>query len=218
MRFDDLRDLPIFLINLDHRTDRLHQATQTINDIGWRGPTIRVPGVVIERKSPEFLSGKIRLQTGPNKSFHKPTLPDKIFHGTLACTKAHLSIADRAAESGIIQYVVFEDDVIMSPEFSKLPDILIDAPDILVLGEQYHNRYKPLESGWEIINPAKAPVWGTHAYIVLTNAGRSYLQTFWRAVHTAADAVWNVPEPTITMLLHRPALLYQRNSPSDISP
>jgi len=91
----------IFVINLEHRTDRRAAMQKQLSRIGWRA---------------EFFSA-IRPATAANF----PSI------GARGCFLSHLSVLKSARDAGVQQLVILEDDVNFSPGFSEGWDFSIST-------------------------------------------------------------------------------------------
>ncbi len=130
-----------FLINLDHRSDRLAITTKLLSDRGYNN-VIRQPAVNGHNMSDTFIK-TIVVESELEPIFsNKRTQHHQLSKGAIGCSLSHINIYKQLhSESSIRYYIIFEDDTLPTKSLTEVSDALNNTPDdwdILLLGGIYH--------------------------------------------------------------------------------
>lgn len=216
MKYDleTVKDLPVFLINMRLRPDRLLEVRRNIKTMEWRGPIIRVEASTIDIRTPEFAAFKDMIVKGDDHVKKKVKITDRTYAGLIGCSLSHIHVMELAQEFNLDAFMVMEDDAISSPLWGKVDNWPGD-PELVIFGRQNYNyRARKHTIGWWR-NPETA--WGTHAYAVLTPGVRDALLAEWRKMAESIDKCWVNVFGEHETVVHEPALIYQSGSRSNIS-
>jgi len=147
-----IADIPIFVVNLPHRTDRLNDMKTKLDNLGltftrWEatdGRTLEVP-----EDSRKY--GERNAQ------------------GILGCLTSHVSLIKHAKEKQYKYIVVLEDDIVLAEDFVERVNSVDRGFDMLYLGGHFEFPDKD-------ITPTDNPyvykanqISGTYAYIIADN-------------------------------------------------
>lgn len=154
----------IFCLNLVRREDRKLQAINQFEQAGIKNVNFfaAIDGKTLNIKPPEEMT-----------------------HGMVGCFESHKAIVKEALAKGYDRICVFEDDLVIMPNFVKYFEKAIkELPkdwEFAYLGCTEHNGHDSHKSRinkyWVIPNS----VWGTHAYMV---NGKEALQKLWHGMQT----------------------------------
>lgn len=157
-----------YVINLDHRTDRLAAAQVAINNMGIES-FIRVPAIDT-RSQVEFPKEQVldesmaAIRRGHRLEHHELTT------GAVGCYLSHMKCWSLLKESGDAFALILEDDVVFSntsEDFDRIVLIgqveLADGLDIFLLGHSF-----------DVAGPERAMLvekfYGTYAYLISASA------------------------------------------------
>lgn len=136
-----------YLINLPHRSDRLRITKQQFAKEGIPMPTI----------FPAIDSRKLKI---------KGTTEDN--QGLIGCYLSHYCILQMAMLNGYKRIAVFEDDILLVPDFkAKFDSAMTQVPDkwqLLYMGYYERTGTAKIQVSENITIPKNT--WGTHAYMV----------------------------------------------------
>ena len=141
--FDSIHYIPKYLINLDHRQDRLKITTKLLNDYGF-DEILRYPAVNGKHMSNNELEKIVAphamtsIRNGFRKEHHE------LSHGAVGCSLSHINIWKKFNDSSSDDndmIIIFEDDTRPSFTIKDLHEFLKHAPtnwDIVFFGGEYH--------------------------------------------------------------------------------
>lgn len=187
-----------YLINLPERTDRLRFAKKQFAKAGIEMPMIY----------PAVDAKKLKL-----------TGTELFNQGLIGCFMSHYIILQHALLNGYKRIAIFEDDVVLVPDFKEKFDQAIEQVpakwQLLYLG--YYERYNKakLQVSENITIPKNS--WGTHAYMV-QNEGIQMMFDNLQTIHAHLDV--QIDErivPKMYTYCVFPAICNQSGMKSDIS-
>lgn len=186
-----------YLINLPHRTDRLRIAKQQFDRAGIAMPTI-FPAIDAKRL-------KLRGTVEDNQ-------------GLIGCFLSHYFILQEALLNGYKRIAVFEDDVLLSANFSaRLTEAMAQVPDkwqMLYMGYYERSGKAKVQVSENITIPKNT--WGTHAYMV-QNDGIKIMYDNLQTIRSHIDV--QISEdivPKMYTYCISPAICFQSGIKSDI--
>ena len=129
---------PMFVINLDRRSDRLSTTTALLNEKGY-APITRI---IATDGSAEWETLKDIVKSGAMQSKNESHPLSK---GAVGCYISHLNLWKRLVESQNELYIIFEDDTFPTLTRLELSVYLSRVPydwDIILFGPTYHDCIK----------------------------------------------------------------------------
>ncbi|MBE0370076.1 glycosyltransferase family 25 protein [Pseudoalteromonas aurantia] len=128
---------PVFLINLDNSTDRLHESQERLAPTGLtfeRVSAVYGAKISLDEKN-KFYSAELN-----RTQYHKPLSP-----GEIGCYMSHLKVLQHIVDNNIKYAVILEDDFKVVADLNSAIASLSDIPfdwDMIKLAE-YGNRERP---------------------------------------------------------------------------
>jgi glycosyl transferase family 25 len=193
-RLNDFVD-SVYVLNLDKRTDRLKEVT---NELATHN-------ISFTRFSAVDGAGLV----------HK--ISSTINKNELACSLSHANIIKEASQKNQNIICIFEDDVVLSPDFnSELEKAINDLPpdwEIFYLGANH--RIPPEQITGNIYRVKFALT--THAYIINSSIYRKLQTTIIENINTApVDNILTTIQKNGNVYAIKPGIAFQREGHSDI--
>lgn len=163
----------IYCVNLPDSTDRRERVSDIFSDLDI------LERVVFDYAQPPPKDSKF----GKNEKF----LP-----GILGCSLSHLSIFFDAIESGVNNFLIFEDDIQLNLVLNnnKLINYFIEMPsnwDILYLGGKPSGKVKKYSNNLVSIT---APMMGTYSYAFRRKAAKDFVDIMFKGMmDNACDTI-----------------------------
>lgn len=160
--WDDIRNAPCFVINMDRCKDRLEKSVARIREAGFeRAERFRAVDAVHDPLGDAW-------QIHGNPMFDPSDTEFVTYPGKQGCMLSHLHLWKKIIDEGIPMAVVFEDDVCFHSKWGALaPRYYASTPkdfDILYLGSQI--------DFWMDGHIVQTPVFCTHAYVITGQGAR----------------------------------------------
>lgn len=201
-----MKDIPVYLINLDTDKDRLEFMDDQLSDLCIsyeRFPAIR------GTQLPDWLKPYFLDEDG--------NIASRLTAGEVGCYASHMAVMKIAADSDH-SILVFEDDVRIKPEFPALLDEFLGAEltcDILRISSIRKKRKAftkaKFSGGYKAVKYLRVPM-NTGAYLITPLGARKFIN--WKTLRTAPVdhdlvRVWEVklktlgfsPEPVVHNVL-----------------
>ena len=167
-----LNKTPLHLINLDRRPDRLDEFMKGLSLVSGARLATR-----IERFS-AIDGAELDITPEIQHLFRGSQLP--LRRSTVACSLSHLSLWIELINSENDYYIIFEDDVHFTSDFtSRLGEVLgqiLDRPqpDVVFLGMSYWDDVSHPQSSIQTLRPVNLEnlMGGTFAYIITKNGAK----------------------------------------------
>ncbi len=157
-----------YVINLDRRPDRWRKVTEELSKVG-----------IVPRRIPA-VDG---IHLGKIEQWNGITRRRWFWPGYVACTRSHRKAIQWALREGLPYVAVFEDDVVLKPDFYDL----ISVPQgtrLLLLGSRPCQR---AEKKWQGFTPC----WRAAMLYVACRSVFGELLTAWSDETIENDAAWN---------------------------
>lgn len=181
----------IYVINLDHRDDRLIQVTE------------------------EFAMKGIEFTRFPAFNGMDYSGTSVMKQGAVGCAISHLTLLRFAREQNFSAIMVFEDDVVLSENFNReLKEMLAFLPqdwDMFYFGGSH--REKPIRINERILKACKTLT--THAYLMRSSMYDAAIAEIERLIDPV-DSVYADLQKQFNVYISDPPLAWQRESFSDI--
>ena len=162
-----LKDLPVFLINLDRSKDRLKTMQGRLDHLGL--PWVRIAGID-GRAEWEILAQNLDITR------FERNVGRRIMAGEIGCYMSHLAAWDRLIKSDAPWGLILEDDVVFGDDFIPALEQLMRHPptwDIVKLNKIRAKQpvlRQPL--GQYRLNAYIGPFTGMGAYVITAQAAR----------------------------------------------
>jgi len=167
--WEDVLDLPCFIVNMDRCKTRWDVASKRVHEIGFKD--VRREQAVDAESIEDLAKAWVAHGSPKFEAWDKEFV---IYKGKQGCFLSHANLWKKMIEANIAAAVVFEDDIMFHPQFKELaPAYYAKTPrdfDVVFMGSQFC-----FESRFHV---DRGPVYCTHAMLVtLRGAQRMYDMT-----------------------------------------